>query len=106
MQSYSAVEFDALAEKYASLNWRLVSKPGGATVKPDDFYVLYGCASQSDHLKPTFCCHMECCTLVGWAVTSGGRHPMRGQGSVHETRRVIITHRTSKAACVPQRKQF
>ena len=71
MQSYSAVEFDALAEKYASLNWRLVSKPGGATVKPDDFYVLYGCASQSDYLKPTFCCHMECCTLVGWAVTSG-----------------------------------
>ena len=41
-QTYSAVEFDALAEKYASLNWRLVSKPGGATVKPDDFYVLYG----------------------------------------------------------------
>ena len=51
MQSYSAVEFDALAEKYASLNWRLVSKPGGATVKPDDFYVLYGCAPHSGPIE-------------------------------------------------------
>ena len=29
-------------EKYEKLNWRIISKPGGATVKPDDFYVLYG----------------------------------------------------------------
>jgi hypothetical protein len=27
---------------YEKLNWRMVSKPGGATVKPDDFYRLYG----------------------------------------------------------------
>ena len=41
-QSYSAAEFEALADKYAALNWRLMSKPGGATVKPDEFYILYG----------------------------------------------------------------
>ncbi len=42
LQSYDAKEFDALVEKYEKLNWRIISKPGGATVKPDDFYVLYG----------------------------------------------------------------
>lgn len=31
-------------EKYEKLNWRIISKPGGATVKPDEFYTLYGCA--------------------------------------------------------------
>ena len=31
--------------KYEKLNWRMISKPGGATVKPDDFYSLYGCAA-------------------------------------------------------------
>ena len=36
-------EFAALAAKYEALNWRMISKPGGATVKPDDFYNLYGC---------------------------------------------------------------
>ncbi len=30
------------AGQYEKLNWRMVSKPGGATVKPDDFYRLYG----------------------------------------------------------------
>lgn len=64
MQSYSAVEFDALAEKYASLNWRLVSKPGGATVKPDDFYVLYG---RAPHTGPAhyLLSPKKCCTPVG-----------------------------------------
>ena len=41
-QSYEAKEFEALAAKYEKLNWRIISKPGGATVKPDDFYLLYG----------------------------------------------------------------
>ncbi len=36
-------EFEALTAKYEKLNWRMISKPGGATVKPDDFYQLYGC---------------------------------------------------------------
>eukprot|EP00887_Chlorella_sp_A99_P003642 scaffold7.g3642.t1 len=40
--SYDAGEFAALVEKYEKLNWRIISKPGGATVKPDDFYTLYG----------------------------------------------------------------
>jgi len=39
-QSYSAAEFDALSEKYAALNWRIVSKPGGATVKPDELHLV------------------------------------------------------------------
>lgn len=42
VQSYDAAEFAALVEKYEKLNWRIISKPGGATVKPDDFYTLYG----------------------------------------------------------------
>lgn len=36
--SYDSSEFDALAACYQDLKWRMISKPGGATVKPDDFY--------------------------------------------------------------------
>lgn len=36
--SYDTSEFDALADCYEALKWRMISKPGGATVKPDDFY--------------------------------------------------------------------
>jgi hypothetical protein len=36
--SYDAVEFDTLADVFEGLKWRMISKPGGATVKPDDFY--------------------------------------------------------------------
>lgn len=42
LQVYDAAEFASLSEKYTTLNWRIISKPGGATVKPDDFYKLYG----------------------------------------------------------------
>ncbi|DBA78260.1 TPA: hypothetical protein ACH3X2_008213 [Trebouxia sp. C0005] len=41
-ESYDASEGEALASKYEKLNWRIISKPGGATVKPDEFYILYG----------------------------------------------------------------
>jgi len=39
-----AAEYPDLVAKYAKLNWRIISKPGGATVKPDHFYQLYGYA--------------------------------------------------------------
>lgn len=42
MQSYNASEGETLGGKYEKLNWRIISKPGGATVKPDEFYSLYG----------------------------------------------------------------
>jgi len=42
-QSYDPAEFEALAAAYEGLAWRAVSKPGGATVKPDEFYALYAC---------------------------------------------------------------
>ena len=73
-QSYSAAEFDALAEKYASLNWRLVSKPDGATVKPDDFYVLYGRGpifQTYQYGRHTSCRRKECCTWVGGPCCQG-----------------------------------
>lgn len=41
-QVYDAAEFEALTSKYDKLNWRIISKPGGATVKPDEYYPLYG----------------------------------------------------------------
>lgn len=41
-QSYDVAEFQALTEKYDKLNWRILSKPGGATMKPDEYYTLYG----------------------------------------------------------------
>ncbi|KAK2079075.1 hypothetical protein QBZ16_002765 [Prototheca wickerhamii] len=51
-ESYDAAEFATLVDKYEKLNWRIISKPGGATVKPDEFYALYGYhqqASQGDN---------------------------------------------------------
>eukprot|EP00889_Picochlorum_renovo_P003665 jgi/Picre1/30695/NNA_006056.t1 len=30
-----------LADTYEKLNWRIISKPGGATVKPPEYYTLY-----------------------------------------------------------------
>ncbi|KAF6263193.1 hypothetical protein COO60DRAFT_1470403 [Scenedesmus sp. NREL 46B-D3] len=45
--SYDAVEFDTLADAFQGLKWRMISKPGGATVKPDDFYRLYGLQQQA-----------------------------------------------------------
>lgn len=34
-------------EKYEKLNWRIISKPGGATVKPDEFYTLHALHQQA-----------------------------------------------------------
>ena len=42
LQSYDVAEFEALLAKCEKLNWKIISKPGGATVKPDEFYTLYG----------------------------------------------------------------
>ncbi|MEW5317681.1 MAG: hypothetical protein WDW38_008963 [Sanguina aurantia] len=44
---YSATEFETVSAKYEKLNWRMISKPGGATVKPDDFYRLYALQMQA-----------------------------------------------------------
>jgi hypothetical protein len=62
-QAYDVSEFEKLAEKYETLSWRIVSKPGGATVKPDAFYMLYGCV----HV----CVH-ECVGVVVVVVVCGG----------------------------------
>jgi acyl-CoA-binding protein len=45
--SYDAGEFETLAAKYDALAWRAISKPGGATVKPDDYYALAALAAQA-----------------------------------------------------------
>ncbi|GIL53405.1 hypothetical protein Vafri_9027 [Volvox africanus] len=44
---YSVEDFSRLTAHYEKLNWRMVSKPGGATVKPDDFYRLYALHMQA-----------------------------------------------------------
>ncbi|EFJ50619.1 hypothetical protein VOLCADRAFT_116798 [Volvox carteri f. nagariensis] len=44
---YTAEDFERLTGQYEKLNWRMVSKPGGATVKPDDFYRLYALHMQA-----------------------------------------------------------
>ncbi|KAI8470328.1 MAG: hypothetical protein J3K34DRAFT_377230 [Monoraphidium minutum] len=46
-ESYDASEFGPLAEAYEGLKWRMIQKPGGATVKPDDFYRLYALHMQA-----------------------------------------------------------
>lgn len=42
-------QFPTLSQSYESLNWRLESKPGGATIKPKAYYQLYGLAKQATH---------------------------------------------------------
>eukprot|EP00873_Tetraselmis_striata_P038839 jgi/Tetstr1/459103/TSEL_004553.t1 len=44
---YESKEFDKLCGKYESLKWRIISKPGGATMKQDSYYVLYGFEQQA-----------------------------------------------------------
>eukprot|EP00775_Hariotina_reticulata_P002802 gene2802-3095_t len=45
--SYDANEFESLAQQYEGLKWRMISKPGGAAVKPDEFYKLHGFHQQA-----------------------------------------------------------
>ncbi|KAF5836139.1 hypothetical protein DUNSADRAFT_6342 [Dunaliella salina] len=46
---YNTAEFDELVKKFEQLSWRMVSRPGGAVAKPDDFYRLYGLKQQVLH---------------------------------------------------------
>lgn len=55
LQTYDAAEFENLIEKYEKLNWRIISKPGGATVKPDEFYNLYGYKIMSPDASHCMC---------------------------------------------------
>lgn len=43
---YDLADFDAQAKTWESLKWRFIQMPGGATKRPDDFYMLYGLAMQ------------------------------------------------------------
>lgn len=43
---YDLADFDSQAKTWESLKWRFIQMPGGATKRPDDFYVLYGLAMQ------------------------------------------------------------
>lgn len=45
--TYSVDEFDLLAGSYEGLSWRMISRAGGATVKPDDFYRMYSLSHQA-----------------------------------------------------------
>mmetsp|Transcript_2319 Transcript_2319/g.4712 ORF Transcript_2319/g.4712 Transcript_2319/m.4712 type:complete len:154 (-) Transcript_2319:1567-2028(-) len=38
----SVDKYDELVASYPSLKWRVISRPGGATMKPTDFYRLNG----------------------------------------------------------------
>lgn len=50
--SYDVAEFDSLVQQYDALKWRLVQKPGGAAVRADEYYQLYGCV--------LLCCQTTC----------------------------------------------
>mmetsp|Transcript_18625 Transcript_18625/g.63456 ORF Transcript_18625/g.63456 Transcript_18625/m.63456 type:complete len:210 (-) Transcript_18625:378-1007(-) len=39
-------EYDALSKSYLELKWKMISRPGGATMKPTDWYRLHGCVEQ------------------------------------------------------------
>lgn len=39
-------KFDELSESFPKLKWRIISRPGGATMKPLDFYRLMACVKQ------------------------------------------------------------
>lgn len=41
-------KFQELSESYPSLKWRMISRPGGATMKPIDFYRLEGAKKQAE----------------------------------------------------------
>eukprot|EP00241_Pyramimonas_parkeae_P011206 CAMPEP_0114250264 /NCGR_PEP_ID=MMETSP0058-20121206/14602_1 /TAXON_ID=36894 /ORGANISM="Pyramimonas parkeae, CCMP726" /LENGTH=196 /DNA_ID=CAMNT_0001363903 /DNA_START=218 /DNA_END=808 /DNA_ORIENTATION=- len=42
----SVDKYDELVASYPSLKWRVISRPGGATMKPTDFYRLNACVKQ------------------------------------------------------------
>ncbi len=65
LQSYDVADFPALIEKYEKLNWKIISKPGGATVKPDDFYTLYGSVSVKNLIQPRAVLHYAASSLMG-----------------------------------------
>lgn len=44
-ESYAG-EYDVLKDKYTTLKWRIVSKPGGATMRPDEFYDMAALEAQ------------------------------------------------------------
>jgi acyl-CoA-binding protein len=39
-------EYDALVAEWEGKKWRMLPKPGGAVVKPDDWYALHGLQKQ------------------------------------------------------------
>ena len=39
-------QYDALAAGYEALKWRIIPRPGGATLKPDDYYPLWAAQQQ------------------------------------------------------------
>ncbi|KAK3262498.1 hypothetical protein CYMTET_28651 [Cymbomonas tetramitiformis] len=41
-------QYAELTQKVAGLKWRVISRPGGATMKPNDFYRLMACITQVD----------------------------------------------------------
>ena len=43
-----ASEYDALVSSWEDKKWRMLPKPGGAVVKPDDWYVLHGFQKQAE----------------------------------------------------------
>lgn len=45
--AYRAADFDRLASALEGLKWRMVQKPGGASVKPDPYYALLALARQA-----------------------------------------------------------
>lgn len=41
-------QYDALVAAYETLKWRIIPRPGGATLKPEDYYPLWAAQQQAE----------------------------------------------------------
>ncbi len=54
-RTYDVAEYDRLSASYEdpkTMKWKLLPKPGGQAVKPEDYYTLNACIKHVDERDP------------------------------------------------------